>query len=180
MRTAMTLLPSRHRSLMAVIVVFLACPIARTDEERTGWKPDAAGKYLDEREKVWFGSAKCVSCHTSLPYALGRPALHKLVGAKKPSEQEAKLLAQIRLRVANWKRLDTKEFGLYYDGSDEMKSNPGARKQSSTRSFSPSTTVIRAGLCQARRRNRRSRTSGRHRYKPGTTGGRGIGSISTR
>src|SRR4029077_3942837 len=49
------------------------------------------------------------------------PALHKHVGAKKQSEQEAKLLAQIRLRVANWKRLDTKEFGFDYDASEELK-----------------------------------------------------------
>jgi squalene-hopene/tetraprenyl-beta-curcumene cyclase len=119
MKTAMILLPIRHLSLVALIVVFLACPITRADG--ADWKPDAAGKYLDEREQAWFASAKCVSCHTGLPYALGRPALHKLVGAKKPSEQETKLLAQIRLRVANWKRLDTKEFGLYYDASDELK-----------------------------------------------------------
>jgi hypothetical protein len=31
------------------------------------------------------------------------------------------LLAQVRLRVANWKNLDTKAFGLYYDATDELK-----------------------------------------------------------
>ena len=31
------------------------------------------------------------------------------------------MLSQIRLRVANWKKLDTKEFGLYYHDSDKKK-----------------------------------------------------------
>jgi len=59
MKTAMILLLIRHLSLVALIVVFLACPITRADG--ADWKPDAAGKYLDEREQAWFASAKCVS-----------------------------------------------------------------------------------------------------------------------
>jgi squalene-hopene/tetraprenyl-beta-curcumene cyclase len=101
--------------------MLFACPITRAGGESTGWKPGEAGKYLDERQKVWFASAHCVSCHSGLPYALARPALRKLVGDKTLTEQEAKLLAQIRLRAANWKKLDTKAFGLYYDSSDELK-----------------------------------------------------------
>jgi squalene-hopene/tetraprenyl-beta-curcumene cyclase len=120
-RTARTFTPSRLRSAAALILVLLTCPMARSEGESTGWKPDEAGKYLDERENVWFGYARCVSCHSSLPYALARPALRRVVGARTPTEPETKLLAQIRRRVANWKKLDTKEFGLYYDSSDEMK-----------------------------------------------------------
>jgi squalene-hopene/tetraprenyl-beta-curcumene cyclase len=117
----MTLTPRRLRGIVALIVTLLAWPIARAGDERAGWKPEEAGKYLDERVKVWFASAKCVSCHTGLPYALARPALRKLGGAETPSEQETKLLAQVRRRVANWTKLDTKEFGLYYDANDELK-----------------------------------------------------------
>jgi squalene-hopene/tetraprenyl-beta-curcumene cyclase len=116
-----TLTPSRRRNAITLILVFLACPIARAGEESPGWKPEEAGKYLDEREKTWFGYAKCVSCHSGLPYALARPALRKLAGATTPTEPEMKLLAQIRLRVANWEKLDTKAFGLYYDASAELK-----------------------------------------------------------
>jgi squalene-hopene/tetraprenyl-beta-curcumene cyclase len=87
----------------------------------TTWQPDAAGRYLDERAKVWFASAKCVSCHTGLPYALARPALHQLRGIKTPAEEESKLLAQVRRRVANWDKLDTQAFGLYYDANDVLK-----------------------------------------------------------
>ena len=112
---------SRLRSAVVLIAALLVCPLARAGGESTNWKPEEAGKYLDERQKAWFGSAKCVSCHSGLPYALGRPALRKLVGAKTPSEQETKLLTQIQMRVANWKKLDSKEFGLYYDDNDEKK-----------------------------------------------------------
>lgn len=117
----MTLMPSRLRCAAVPIVVLLACPIAQAGGEASGWQAAKAGKYLDERQQIWFGYANCVSCHTGLPYALGRPALHKLQGVQTPSEQETRLLAQVRRRVANWKKLDSKEFGLYYDDSDEKK-----------------------------------------------------------
>jgi squalene-hopene/tetraprenyl-beta-curcumene cyclase len=90
-------------------------------DELRGWDPDQAGQYLDGRDTVWFAQARCISCHTGLPYALARPALRKLGGTQTPTAQEANLLAGIRLRVANWTELDTKRFGLYYDSSDERK-----------------------------------------------------------
>jgi squalene-hopene/tetraprenyl-beta-curcumene cyclase len=99
----------------------VAFPTALARGDSTIWKSNEAANYLDVRQTKWFEFAKCVSCHSGLPYALARPALRKLVGAKTPSVQETKLLAQIRLRVANWKKLDTKEFGLYYESSDELK-----------------------------------------------------------
>jgi squalene-hopene/tetraprenyl-beta-curcumene cyclase len=86
-----------------------------------GWSPSDAAKRLDERQQVWSGHANCISCHSGLPYALARPALRKLVGAATPSEEEAKLLAEVRRRVANWDKLDSKEFGLYYTDTDEKK-----------------------------------------------------------
>jgi squalene-hopene/tetraprenyl-beta-curcumene cyclase len=116
------------RSLNALaLTVLLTCTGAAAAQEaepaagKSGWKPQEAGKYLDDRQQVWFGYAKCLSCHSGLPYALSRPVLRKFVGANTPTEQETKLLAQIRRRVANWKNLDTKEFGLYYDSTDELK-----------------------------------------------------------
>lgn len=117
----MTFTPTRLRSAVALIVVVFACSMAQAGGESLTWKPDEAGKYLDERQTVWFARAKCVSCHSGLPYALARPALRKLVAVKTPPQQETKLLAQIRRRVANWKKLDTEEFGLYYDSSEQLK-----------------------------------------------------------
>jgi squalene-hopene/tetraprenyl-beta-curcumene cyclase len=117
----MTLTAKGLATFVALIEVLLANPLARAGGEATGWKAAEAAKYIDERQKVWFASANCISCHTGLPFALARPALGKLMGEKTPSEQETKLLAQIRRRVANWRKLDSKEFGLYYDSSEEMK-----------------------------------------------------------
>ncbi len=118
---AILIAPIRFRSAVSFLVLVFACSMAQAEEELLSWKPDAAAKYLDQRQSVWFEHAKCVSCHTGLPYALARPALRKFSGSNTPSQQEAKLLDQIRLRVANWKNLDTKEFGLYYDANDQLK-----------------------------------------------------------
>lgn len=129
---AMTGMQNRLGSSVALVGVLLACPIAWAGGESTGWKPDAAGKYLDEREKAWFAFSSanrgegatrttCVSCHSVLGYALARPVLRKRVGAETPTEQEKKLLDQTRRRVANWKKLDTAAFGLFYDFSDQKK-----------------------------------------------------------
>ncbi len=129
----MTFMQHRHgRSVTLIVMVLFACPIARADGKDTGWKPEEAGKHLDERAKVWFAfspafrgngqtQTTCVSCHSLLGYALSRPVLRKLVGAATPTEQERKLLDQTRKRVANWKQLDTEPFGLLYDFNDRKK-----------------------------------------------------------
>src|SRR5438046_6282033 len=114
-RTVMKL--SRLRIALVLIVVLVACPMARAGGERKSWKPDEARKYLDERQNAWFAFSSadrgegetrtsCVSCHTVLPYALARPVLRTLAGAETATEQEKKLLAQTRTRVENWKELD--------------------------------------------------------------------------
>jgi squalene-hopene/tetraprenyl-beta-curcumene cyclase len=112
------------------VVLFLFCPATWAGDEVSGWKPEAAGKYLDGREKEWFAfdsrgqgatTSTCVSCHSVLPYALARPALRKFSGERSPGEWETKLLAQTRMRVQNWERLDTEAFGLFYNDSDRMK-----------------------------------------------------------
>jgi squalene-hopene/tetraprenyl-beta-curcumene cyclase len=119
-------------STVALIGVLLACSIARAAEETIVWNPEKAEKYLDEREKTWFefSSAQrgegvtqstCLSCHSVLGYALARPLLRKRAGVETPTEQEKKLLDQTRMRVANWKKLDTEAFGLFYESSDRKK-----------------------------------------------------------
>lgn len=117
---------------VALIGVLLAYSMVRAAGESLGWKPDEAGKYLDEREKAWFAfsSAKrgegatqttCISCHSVLGYALARPVLRKCTGVETPTELERKLLDQTEKRVNNWKNLDTTAFGLLYDFSDRKK-----------------------------------------------------------
>ena len=115
-----------------LIVVLVACPMARAGGERKSWNPQKAEAYLDERQEAWFAFSSadrgkgetrtsCISCHTVLPYALARPVLRKFAGAENATAQEKKLLAQTRMRVENWKQLDTEAFGLLYDSSDRKK-----------------------------------------------------------
>src|SRR6059036_168737 len=121
---------SRLRIVLLPIVVLVACPMARDAGERKSWKPDEALKYLDERQKAWFAFSSadrgegetrtsCVSCHTALPYALARPVLRKLAGAETATPK--KLVAQTRMRVENWKELDSEAFGLFYDTNARKK-----------------------------------------------------------
>lgn len=127
-----TLMPAQLQRTLALSILWLVCRPAWGDEEPICWQPNMAAQYLDERANAWFmfSSARrgegltettCVSCHTALPYALARPALRKLTGAETPTEEEKKLLDQTRLRVENWKRLDTAAWGLLYDSSDAKK-----------------------------------------------------------
>jgi squalene-hopene/tetraprenyl-beta-curcumene cyclase len=127
---ALVTLTYRMQAGFASIVILLVGPIAWAGEGPSGWKPDKAARYLDDREKAWFafdsrgqGSTKssCVSCHSVLPYALARPALRKLSGDDAPGEWESRLLTQTRMRVENWPRLDSEAFGLFYDDSDRKK-----------------------------------------------------------
>src|SRR3984957_14370723 len=78
--------------------------------EAGSWDSKAAAAYLDQRADWWMGwsqSARdhdtfCISCHTALPYALGRPALRTALGEQSPSASERKLLANITKRVRLW------------------------------------------------------------------------------
>src|SRR6266542_2638952 len=44
----MKLVPSRLQIILVLIVVLVACPMARAGGERKSWKPDEARTYLDE------------------------------------------------------------------------------------------------------------------------------------
>jgi squalene-hopene/tetraprenyl-beta-curcumene cyclase len=119
-------------SALALFAVLLVCSMERRADESSDWQPDKAAKYLDEREKTWFAFSSanrgegatqttCLSCHSVLGYALARPVLRRYSGVETPTEQEKKILDQTRMRVTNWKELDTAAFGLLYDFSDRKK-----------------------------------------------------------
>src|SRR5437773_10895822 len=69
---------------------------------RGGWNREGAAKYLDEQMDTWLarakqlqtgqGKASCVSCHTSLPYVLGRSALRRTMYGSSPHPLELRLL----------------------------------------------------------------------------------------
>ena len=76
------------------------------------WDKAAAAKYLDDRMDLWFdkarklrtgqGNTACASCHTTVPYALARPALRKAAGVSQPTPQEARLLDETLRRVETY------------------------------------------------------------------------------
>ena len=79
-----------------------------------GWSRAAAARYLDERQAWWLSwprasrdhGTSCVSCHTTLPYALARPALRAALGETGPAIPEAHLLEGVRTRVASWNEVE--------------------------------------------------------------------------
>lgn len=79
----------------------------------TSWNPKAAAAYLDQRAGWWMAWPKaardhqtfCVSCHTAVPYAMARPALRGALGERGPTENESKILENVRKRVRQWKEV---------------------------------------------------------------------------
>ena len=78
------------------------------------WDRAAAAAYLDARQAWWLTwsvaardhDTSCVSCHTSLPYALARPALRAALGETGPTVPERGLLEDVGKRVALWNEVD--------------------------------------------------------------------------
>ncbi len=86
----------------------------------------AAATYIDGRcrgalgvQGAYGGQGKdkvtCLSCHTSVSYALGRPPLRDVTGDARPTTHESRQLEQVRSRVAHWGELDTPRYRLSYD-----------------------------------------------------------------
>lgn len=111
-------------AIVALGLLALAQP-ARAEEPA---KPsvEKAARYLDDRAAEWFGfdgadrgegadKVSCLSCHTTVPYALGRPAARRLSDQKEPTENETQILANVRRRVEHWADLDSPRFRLSYD-----------------------------------------------------------------
>jgi squalene-hopene/tetraprenyl-beta-curcumene cyclase len=76
------------------------------------WDREGAARFLDERMDVWFANAKklrtgggqtvCVSCHTTIPYALARPALRRAMQVSPFTAQELRLLEETTRRVKSY------------------------------------------------------------------------------
>lgn len=118
------------RILVAASVVFAAAiPTlsgARAHEPADGWDPAAAARYLDARMDLWWtrakvlrtgdGQARCVSCHTAMPYALARPALRAVLGETAPTAHELRMLDYVRRRAGS-----TTADQPYYDHTEAKK-----------------------------------------------------------
>ena len=87
--------------VMAGTVAIASTPAA-VEPDASGWDAKAAAKYLDSRAEwwsTWPNAARdkgtfCISCHTTLPYAIARPALRTTLGESGPSLSENKILEQ--------------------------------------------------------------------------------------
>jgi squalene-hopene/tetraprenyl-beta-curcumene cyclase len=85
------------------------------------WDKRAAALYLDQRAAWWTGwslasrdhNTFCISCHTTVPYVLARPALRKQLGESGPSVNERIILENVQTRVRLWKEVEP-----YYKDSD--------------------------------------------------------------
>jgi squalene-hopene/tetraprenyl-beta-curcumene cyclase len=83
------------------------------DAVKPAWSPSAAAKYLDERANRWVGwssasrgqGTACISCHTTLPYALARPALGEALGETDPGPAEKKVIDNVKARVDGWDQI---------------------------------------------------------------------------
>jgi squalene-hopene/tetraprenyl-beta-curcumene cyclase len=98
----------------ALALSFFPAASQAASNDAGSWDTKAAAAYLDQRANWWMGwdqSARdhdtfCISCHTALPYALGRPALRAALGEQSPSATERKLLDNITKRVRLWSQVE--------------------------------------------------------------------------
>jgi squalene-hopene/tetraprenyl-beta-curcumene cyclase len=88
------------------LVVFALLTAVAGNLVAADWSPEAAARYLDERQKQWFewkpaasSNGPCVSCHTGMTYLLARPALRRVLNEEQPTIYERGLLARLRSNV---------------------------------------------------------------------------------
>jgi len=95
------------------LTILIGCALQAQTVATGNWDRQAAAAYLDGRMGWWasWPSAArdsetfCVSCHTSLPYALARPALRTALAEQNPSGNERLLLQNVSRRVSLWDEL---------------------------------------------------------------------------
>lgn len=88
--------------------------VAAIQSDGPGWDAKAAARYLDARAEFWStwpNAARdrgtfCISCHTTLPFALARPALREPLGENAPSPAEGRILNNLLTRARNWRDIE--------------------------------------------------------------------------
>jgi squalene-hopene/tetraprenyl-beta-curcumene cyclase len=95
--------------------VFIVCMATGLCAETatTEWSAKAAASYLDARVAWWMSwptaardhETFCVSCHTVLPYSMGRPALRGMLHEQGPSPVERKVIENVSKRVRMWEEV---------------------------------------------------------------------------
>ena len=90
------------------------------------WDAAGAATYLDARMDAWWtnakvlktgdGEARCLSCHTAVPYVLARPALRRTLGQTTPTTHEVRILDTVRARVMSLNNQQP-----FYDHTEDKK-----------------------------------------------------------
>ena len=110
----------RHNRIAALIALVAAATVAigasqqSADHGTTGFNVQAAAAYLDARAEwwaAWPNAARdrgtfCISCHTTLPYALARPAIRATLGERQPSAAETKIFDNLLTRARSWRDVE--------------------------------------------------------------------------
>lgn len=99
---------------LLVAIVAAAVTHATPEPDPRPFNAQAAAIYLDARAESWstWSNAQrdrgtfCLSCHTTLPYALARPELRGRIGETEPSAAEAKILNNLLTRARSWREVE--------------------------------------------------------------------------
>src|SRR5262249_51122229 len=96
--------------LAVALVASSSIALSGADGDGPAWNPRAAAVYLDQRAggwTTWQGSARdhethCVSCHTTTPYVIARPALRRALRESGAAAPEQKIAEFVTKRVGMW------------------------------------------------------------------------------
>jgi hypothetical protein len=101
----------RARLALVALSAALVASVGLTGRAQTppAWNPQKAAAYLDQQQQTWyeFSAAQqdqetlCMSCHTTLTYALARPALAD-VAADTMNARMKVMYDSVEKRVAKW------------------------------------------------------------------------------
>lgn len=97
-------------ALLGITAAFTRTAAVRAASTPPTFNHQTAAAYLDQREQWWQQWAPaqkehgtvCISCHTTIPYAMARPALGS---AAAPTPAEKVLFSSVETRVANWSEM---------------------------------------------------------------------------
>jgi squalene-hopene/tetraprenyl-beta-curcumene cyclase len=108
-----------RRCIMASVLIFglgstPAPLVSQVALRAAAWDRTTAAAYLDSRQawwRTWPNAARdhgtsCVSCHTTLGYALARPALRDALGEAGPTAAETGLIGDVTTRVTLWTEVE--------------------------------------------------------------------------
>jgi squalene-hopene/tetraprenyl-beta-curcumene cyclase len=104
----------RAAVVSGLVTLAIGTSLAVGPTDTAGWDAKAAANYLDARAEWWAAwpnaardrGTYCMSCHTTLPYAIARPALRVALGEREPSAAEAKIFGNLLTRARNWRDIE--------------------------------------------------------------------------